>query len=83
MGARWRPANEGAVATAVEPDTAWGRFPLHSGDEVLELDDKKLADLPVHQRMAYVRLFVGGRVVYRPKNFSNTVERDLELMLFD
>ena len=83
MGARFRPTKEGSVALSVEPDTAWGRYPLHAGDEILELDDKKLADLPAHHRMAYVRLFVGGRVVYRPKNFSNTVERDLELMLFD
>ena len=83
MGARWRPAKEGAVAISVEPDTAWGRYPLHAGDEVVALDDKNLADLPVHHRMAYVRLFVGGRVVYKPKNFTNTVERDMELTLFD
>jgi hypothetical protein len=83
MGARWRPGKEGAVAISVEPDTAWGRFPLHAGDEVVALDDKALAELPTHHRMAYVRLFVGGRVVYKPKNFTNTVERDLELTLFD
>jgi tetratricopeptide (TPR) repeat protein len=83
MGARWRPTTAGAVAVSVEPDTAWARYPLHPGDEVVELDDKKLSELPVHHRMAYVRLFVGGRVVYKPKGFSNTVERDLELTLFD
>lgn len=83
MGARWRPTKEGAVAISVEPDTAWGRFPIHAGDEVVALDDKKLSELPVHHRMASVRLFVGGRVVYKPMNFTNTVERDLELTLFD
>jgi len=83
MGARWKPGKDGAVAFSVEPDTAWGRYPLHAGDEVVELDDKKLGEMPIHHRMAFVRLFVGGRVVYRPKNFTNTVERDLELTLFD
>jgi len=83
MGARWKPTKDGAIATAVEPDTAWGRYRIGVGDELLELDDKKLSEMPVHQRMAYVRLFVGGRVVYKPMGFTNTVERDLELTFFD
>jgi hypothetical protein len=83
MGARWKPSKDGAVATAVEPDTAWGRYRIGVGDELVELDDKKLAEMPIHHRMAYVRRFVGGRVVYKPKGFTNTVERDLELTFFD
>jgi tetratricopeptide (TPR) repeat protein len=83
MGAGWKPTKDGVAVISVEPDTAWGRYGIGPGDELLELDDVKLSSFPIHHRMSYVRGFLGGRVVYKPMGFSNTVERDLELTFFD
>jgi hypothetical protein len=83
MGASWRPTADGATAVAVDPDLAWGLFGLEAGDELVELDGEKLANQPIERRMSNIRLFQGGRVMYRPKGLANTVTRDLDLVFFE
>jgi hypothetical protein len=83
MGASWRPTADGATAVAVDSDLAWGLFGLEAGDELVELDGEKLANQPIERRMSNIRLFQGGRVMYRPKGLANTVTRDLDLVFFE
>jgi tetratricopeptide (TPR) repeat protein len=81
MGASFQPAARGAKCVAVEPGSAWGRFGLKPGDEILKLDEKDIGEMGIAERMLFVRLFQGGPVSLRDGK-GNVVSRELELMLF-
>ncbi|HVJ81229.1 MAG TPA: hypothetical protein VNC50_09190 [Planctomycetia bacterium] len=81
MGASFQPTARGAKCTAVEPGSAWARFGLKPGDEILKLDEKEIGEMGIAERMLFVRLYQGGPVSLRD-GAGNVVARELELMLF-